>query len=142
MPSPHGHGAIMNEGLSMIGCMNIFKARVMKQGDWESLITSYPDKAALAAPKLDDVPFPDVMVARCYPEGGTGLNFVLRGSEAGGEFAISFKDLKLKTKYQLSLLTQNDKKVVVKGIQADEDGRASIRVPIGDRSEFELMALD
>lgn len=142
VPSPHGHGAIMNEGLSMIGCMNIFKARVMKQGDWESLITSYPDKAVLAAPKLDDVPFPDVMVARCYPEGKTGLNFVLRGPENGGEFAIGFKDLKLKTNYQLNLVNQNDKKVVVGGMQADEDGKARVRVSVAFRSEFELVAIN
>jgi hypothetical protein len=139
VPSPTGHGAKMYSDLSMIGGMNIFKARVLKKGDWEGMISSYPDPVALKAPKLDEVPFPDVMVARCHPEGDSGVSFVLRGPEQHKDVVISFKDLDVKKRYNLSAVVGGKRTVVVKDLRADEDGRANARISVGDRGEFELL---
>jgi hypothetical protein len=139
VPSPTGHGAMMYSGLSMIGGMNIFKARVLKKGDWEGMISSYPDPVALKAPKLDEVPFPDVMVARCHPEGDSGISFVLRGSEKPRDVVIGFKDLDVDRRYNLSAVVDGKRTVVVKDIRGDEEGRTSARIAVGDRGEFELL---
>jgi hypothetical protein len=139
VPSPTGHGAVMTKDLSMLGCTNIFKARTMKQGDWAELINSERDEVALAAPKLDSVPFPLAMVARCHAEGADGLSFVLRGPAQPTDVTLGFKDLKTGESYQLLVVGENrGKEEVAKGIRADKDGTAKVRVPVGNRSEFEL----
>jgi len=138
--SPSGNGAVVNSGLSLIGCMNIFRSRISKRDDWARLITSAPDQIALTAPKLDSVPFPQVMVARCHAEGETGVSFVLRGPQRPTTFGLGFIDLNSKATYQLGLIDgKGQRKSLVNGIRSDENGRAIVRVEVGDRSEFELL---
>ncbi|KIW04975.1 uncharacterized protein PV09_04137 [Verruconis gallopava] len=137
--SPTGNGAIMNEGISMLGCSNIFKARTMKQGDWAKLINSPQDDVALMAPKLDRVPFPKVMVAKCHAVGKDGLHFVLRSSERGLDCSIGFKDLKSGKAYRLLSIEEGGaEKEVPSAIKPDANGEAQVQVPVGNRSVFKL----
>ncbi|KAL3470047.1 hypothetical protein BJX99DRAFT_267696 [Aspergillus californicus] len=137
--SPTGSGAVMAQGLSLLGCMNIFRARISKRDDWARLITAPPDPIVLASPKLDDVPFPRVMVASCYPVGESGVSFVVRGPAEAGVFTLGFKDLHEGASYCLFAIGDDGgQEEVVSGIWADEEGKARVRVWIGDRAHFEL----
>lgn len=137
--SPTGNGATTTAGLSMLGSTNIFKARTQKFGDWAELINCPPDSAALVAPKLDSVPFPSVMVARCHAEGENGLNFVLRGPSEPKRFTLGFKDLHTDKTYRLLQVEKDNEKEVVDGIKADGEGVAKATVSVGDRTEFKLQ---
>ncbi|RFU27341.1 hypothetical protein B7463_g9001, partial [Scytalidium lignicola] len=137
-PSSSGTGALVNKGLSLVACGSLFQARVAKRGDWGNLINSPVDEHVMAAPKLDKVPFPNVMVARCHVGGldKKGLDIVLCGPQE--KVAIGFKDLKGGIKYSLVAVKEGKKEEIARGISADVDGRAEVQVDVGDRSEFEL----
>lgn len=135
----NGNGALTHQGISMIGAMLIFRSRIGKEGEWANLINAPPDEEALAAPKLDSVPFPEVMVARCHVVDGSGLSFVLRALDSFKSVTIGFQDLKAGSTYQLVSVSGAEKQqVVMDGIRGDADGVAKVKVQVGDRSEFEL----
>jgi hypothetical protein len=137
--TPLGSGSLKNEGLSLLGSMTTFKAKTNKHGDWADLITCAPDELVLRGPKLDDVPFPQVMVARCHPEGEAGISFVLRGPAKGGKFVIGFKDLNVKKSYSLVRIGRDvQREQVIGGIRPNAQGIAKANVNVGDREEFEL----
>jgi len=140
--SPTGKGAIWSSGLSNLSSGYSFRARITRKGDWSDLINSPPDLIALAAPKLNKVPFPEVMVARCFAHESTGLDFVLRGPANKTSFTIELKDLKVGQKYALSVVDgEGAKASVVSKIQSDVNGVALVSVSVGERSEFELRVV-
>jgi hypothetical protein len=139
---PGGNGALTNEGISMIGAMLMFRSRIGREGEWANLINALPDTQALAAPKLDDVPFPEVMVARCHAVGVSGLLFVLCALEGSKTVTVGFQDLKVGASYQLIGKTEGGHQHVLKdNIKSDADGFAKVSIEVGDRSEFELCMM-
>ncbi|KAF9893310.1 hypothetical protein FE257_011740 [Aspergillus nanangensis] len=132
--------ALANEGLSLMANGVLFRARVMKRGDWGNLITSGVDERTLAAPKLASVPFPEVMVARCQvAEGGGGVEFVLRGPQQPKMVTLGFQDLKRDCEYRLVEAREDGEwEEVVGGIRGDGDGWAYVQAVVGDRNEFAL----
>lgn len=142
-PSPSGTGALQNKGLSMIANGSIFRSRLMRKGDWANLINSPRDDRALNGVKLDKVPFPQVMVARCHVGGQAddGLDFVLCGLSHKGKITITFKDLKSKAQYVLSAIKNGQKEEVVSGIRAGPEGWVEVQVEVAERSEFELRVM-
>ena len=141
VPVPSGSGALMNKGLSLLGSMTTFKARTNKHGDWADLITCAPDEVVLGGPKLDQIPFPQVMVARCHPEGQTGISFVLRGPAQAQKFVIGFKDLDIDRSFSLVRISEGDgRELLVKGIRPNAQGVAKVSIDIGDREQLELQA--
>lgn len=140
--SPTGHSALFNKGLSALTNSSALTARVAKKGDWTDLINCPVDKASLTAPKLDKVPFPEIMVARCHAFEDTGLDFVLRGPLSLKTFTVELKHLKPGRKYVLNSI--NDKQartIFTADLQSDTDGVAHVPIPIGDRSKFELRVI-
>jgi hypothetical protein len=140
---PGGRGSLTYEGISMIGAMLIFRSRIGREGEWANLINAPPDVEALAAPKLDRVPFPEVMVARCHPVRKTGLVFVLRALEGSKSVTVDLVDLKAGASYQLISKTADGRsRTLVDGIKPDVDGVAKVTLQVGDRSEFELRIVE
>ena len=103
------------------------------------MINAPPDIEALAAPKLDSVPFPEVMVSRCHAVNGTGLSFVLRALEKPKSVTIGFQDLKAGKTYKLTKMTGEKQHTIMDGIRPDVDGVAKVKVDVEERSEFGLQ---
>lgn len=112
----------------------------MHEGEWAYLINSPRDDRALNGPKLDKVPFPQVMVSRCHVggKGDDGLDFVLCGLSHSGKTTIGFKDLQANTQYTLSAVKNGKKEEIISGIRAGPEGWVEVQVDVGERSEFEL----
>jgi hypothetical protein len=137
--SPTGNGAIMSGGLSILGMGYAYRARIAKMGDWADLINCPIDTASLSAPKLNHVPFPEILVAQCYAYESTGLDFVLRGSPEERPFTVELKDLEIGSEYAMSVVdNKGAKTVVAPKVQGDADGVAQVTIPVGDRAVFEL----
>jgi hypothetical protein len=140
--SPTGHGALLNKGISVLAYTYALTARVAKKGDWTDLINCPVDEASLAAPKLDKVPFLEIMVARCHALEDTGLDFVLRGPLSPETFTVELKHLKPGRKYMLNSISDKEAKTtVIADLQSDADGVAHARIRVGGRSEFELRVV-
>ncbi|KAI9373934.1 hypothetical protein BJX61DRAFT_541294 [Aspergillus egyptiacus] len=134
-------GALTNSGLSLLATTFLFRARIGRRKDWANLITGEVDGDVRAAAKLDSVPFPEVMVARCHavrgPE-GVSVEFVLRGPKKPKKVIIGFRDLQPGFKYCLATAQDGRWKDDVTGIQADGNGWAYMQIVVGDRTEFAL----
>lgn len=134
-------GALTNSGLSLLATTFLFRARIGRRKDWANLITGDVDEEVRAAPKLDSVPFPEVMVARCHavrgPE-GVRVEFVLRGPKKPKNVTIGFRDLQRGIEYCLATAHDDRLDDVVTGIEADGNGWAYMQIAAGHRSEFML----
>lgn len=134
-------GALTNSGLSLLATTFLFRARIGRRKDWANLITADVDEKVRTAPKLDSVPFPEVMVARCHalcePE-GVCVEFVLRGPKNPKNITIGFRDLQEGAEYSLAAVQDDRWEDVVTGIKADGNGWACMNIVVGDRSEFVL----
>ena len=132
-------GALTNSGLSLLATTFLFRARIGRWKDWASLITGDVDEEVRAAPKLDSVPFPEVMVARCHavrgPE-GVRVEFVLRGPKEAKNVTIGFRYLQEGAVYSPAAAQDDRWEGVVTGIKADGNGWANMQTAVGDRSEF------
>ncbi|OJJ03914.1 hypothetical protein ASPVEDRAFT_891109 [Aspergillus versicolor CBS 583.65] len=134
-------GALTNRGLSLLATTFLFRARIGRRKDWANLLTGPVDEQVRAAPKLDSVPFPEVMVARCHPvrgPEGIRVEFLLRGPKKPKNITIAFTDLQEGVAYHLAALNNNQWEEGVTGIKADGNGRAYMQIVVGDRSEFVL----
>lgn len=137
-PVPWGSGALRNKGLSVLATSGTVKTTLIRRGEWHNLVNCDIDERVMTAPKLTDVPFPDVMVARCHP-GGDGIDFVLRACAAPVvSTTIGFKDLQSGVRYKIVAVKHGKETDVVTGILARGDGCADAQVEIEERSEFLL----
>lgn len=134
-------GALTNSGLSLLATTFLFRARIGRRKDWANLITANVDEQIRAAPKLDRVPFPEVMVARCHavsgPE-GVRVDFVLRGPKKAKSITIGFRNLQEGIEYRLAVARNDGWEDVVTDIKAYGNGSVYVQIVVGDRSEFAL----
>jgi hypothetical protein len=84
-------------------------------------------------PVLDEVPYPDCLVARATHD-NSRLDAILRATNPGSEATIAFAQMRPGAPYQL------DVDGGTQPITADADGRATATITIGERSELALTA--
>jgi hypothetical protein len=84
-------------------------------------------------PVLDEVPYPDCLVARATHE-RSHLDAVLRAARPVSEATIAFAQLQPGQRYQLDVDGRTQ------SITADAAGRSTATVTIGERSELALTA--
>lgn len=120
-------GALKNKGLSTIGQAIALRSRLGAHGDWTRLLTEGPPEHCFRAPILDDVPFPDVLVAKAYSHDGESVELVLYNGKQPGAFTLGFKNMESGKKYKLGTETAvaNSKgEASFSGVQID--GRTSL----------------
>jgi hypothetical protein len=100
--------------------------------DWVDMITKGPPENVFNGPILDDVAFPDVLVAKAYSPDGESLDLVLYPGKESGKFKLGFARLKPNEAYIL----QGGEKDSVK---ADQDGKATFEAELKDRTALKLV---
>ncbi|KAH3908088.1 hypothetical protein HBH56_177530 [Parastagonospora nodorum] len=89
------------------------------------LIKCPVDEASLAAPKLNKVPFPEIVVPRSLAFEDNGLDCVLRGPPSPKTFTVELKHFKPGRKYVLnSISDERAKTTIIADLQSDGDGVA------------------
>ncbi|KAF2109643.1 hypothetical protein BDV96DRAFT_231304 [Lophiotrema nucula] len=121
-------GALKNSGLSTLTQGAATRARIGGYQDWVGMITQGPPEHVKNGPILDDVSYPDVLVAKCYSHDGKGLEIVLYPGREAGRFKLGFSKLRAGAEYELG----GQKKV------AGKDGTASWEVDVDGRTALEL----
>lgn len=123
------NGALKNEGLSTLMQGAATRARIGGFQDWVNMITKGPEESVKRGPILDEVPYPEVLVAKCYSHDGEGLDIVLYPGKGGGEFELGFIRLKAGAEYSLGEDTK----------KADKNGTATFKVHIDGRTKLDLV---
>ncbi|KAJ4363616.1 hypothetical protein N0V83_009912 [Neocucurbitaria cava] len=121
-------GSLKNKGLSTVGQASGLRARVGARGDWTRLLKEGPPDHCFRAPILDDVPFPDVLVAKAYSHDGESVELVLYNGKQPGKFTLGFKNMKQGKMYRLG----------TEMAIADANGEASFSVQVDGRTSIWL----
>lgn len=121
-------GALKNRGLSTIGQASSLRARLGATGDWNRLLTKGPPEHCFRAPILEEVSFPDVLVAKAYSHDGASVELVLYNGRNPGNFDLGFKNMMKGVEYELAGQT----------VRANDDGKATFSVNIEGRTALTL----
>lgn len=121
-------GALKNKGISTLEQGTTLRARLGRFQDWTKMIQRGPPKHIFQGPVLDDVAFPDVLVAKAYSRDGESVDLVLYNGRAPGVFSLGFKNCKPGERYVL----MGQEQVVAK------DGTVTFAVQIDGRTAGRL----
>jgi hypothetical protein len=121
-------GSLKNKGLSTIEQGTAFRGRISAFQDWVAMITKGQPENVKKGPVLDEVPFPEVLVAKAYSHDGQGLDLVLYPGKAAGSFKLSFTRLRPGATYTLA----------GKQMKASQNGTATVEVAVNGRTALEL----
>ncbi len=105
-------------------------ARFGRRGGFHDLVNRGPDPTHLDGPRLAEVPYPDVLVARAASD-GTALELVLRPGAGGGRCSLQLDGLRSGARYRA-------RGAVAPSFDADESGRAVVQVDLSDRLEVRV----
>jgi hypothetical protein len=97
------------------------------------MIAKGPPQNVLEGPILEEVPFPDVLVAKAWSHDGQGMELVLYPGKEAGNFQLGFTRLKPGDKYSLDGVNG---KV---SAEASKDGKASFEVQVNGRTALNLI---
>lgn len=123
-------GALKNKGLSTIGQASALRTRLGARGDWARLLTAGPPEHCFGAPILEEVPFPDVLVAKAFSQDGESVDLVLYNGKQPGIFNLGFKNMQPGKRYELG--TQRS--------VANSEGKATFSLPIEGRTAVQLRS--
>ena len=97
------------------------------------MITQGPPENVFKGPLLDSVPFPDVLVAKCYSPDGNDLDLVLYPGKEAGKFPLEFKRLTQGARYTLE--GEAGKSTML----ASKDGEGKVEVQLDGRTALKLV---
>lgn len=106
-------------------------ARFNPPGGQRALISDGPGAATLTGPVLDDVAYPEVLVASARTD-GAGLRMVLRPGAGAARVGIGVRRLRPQGHYRLYGAVKDE-------AIADNQGRIHLEVDLCDRTEVSLM---
>ncbi|KAF2800273.1 hypothetical protein K505DRAFT_382751 [Melanomma pulvis-pyrius CBS 109.77] len=121
-------GALKNQGLSTLSQGAATRARIGGFQDWVNMITKGPEESVFRGPILDEVSYPEVLVAKCYSHDGQGLEIVVYPGQKAGVFELGFTKLKPGAEYSLG----GETKV------AGSNGTAKWKVKVDGRTAVNL----
>jgi Linalool dehydratase/isomerase len=122
-------GALKNKGLSTIEQGAAMRGRLSGFQDWVGLVKEGPPENVLRGPILENVAFPNVLVAKCYSHDGDSLDLVVYPGKEAGDFELGFTRLRPGETYTLA----------GKSVVAGKTGEASFRVAVDGRTEMKLL---
>ncbi|KIX10525.1 uncharacterized protein Z518_01608 [Rhinocladiella mackenziei CBS 650.93] len=121
-------GSLKNKGVSTLEQGTTTRARIGKFQDWTKMIQRGPPAHIFRAPVLEEVPFPDVLVAKAYSMDGESVDLVLYNGREPGVFKLGFIRCKPGERYTL----MGQEQVVAK------DGTVSFEIEIDGRTAGRL----
>ncbi|KAF1816396.1 hypothetical protein P152DRAFT_121713 [Eremomyces bilateralis CBS 781.70] len=121
-------GSRKNQGLSTILHGSTLRARMSGFQDWSNLVGKGIPEITRSGPILEEVTFPDVLVAKAYSVDGESVDLVLYDGKAPGRFQLGFTQLRPGATYSLGKQTAT----------ADEEGHASFELEIRGRTAVKL----
>jgi hypothetical protein len=122
-------GALHNKGLSTGMSGGALRARFCGYQDWVKLVTEGPPANVLKGPVLEEVSFPEVLVAKAYSHDGLSLDLVLYPGREPGVFPLGFKHLRPGETYDLG----------AQSVTAKSDGTAQFEARIDGRTALQLI---
>ena len=122
-------GAFKNKSLSTIEQGTALRGRLSAFQDWVQMATQGPPANVRNGPILDQLSFPEVLVAKAYSQDGTSLDLVFYPGKEAGVFDLGFKNLRPGETYDLGGQTAT----------ARVDGTASFEAHIEGRTALKLM---
>lgn len=126
-------GSLKNKGLSTLvqGATN--RARFGGFQDWVQMITAGIPENVKRGPILDDVPFPEVLVAKAYSKDGEGVDLVLYNGQQAGTFRLGFTRLKPGVEYVLGGQSAVASKDGTASFGLEVDGRTAVSLAVKSR---------
>lgn len=97
------------------------------------MITQGPPPVVFEGPILEEVPFPDILVAKAWSHDGEGMELVFYPGKEAGKFQIGFTRLKPGETYTLDSATGKE------SVEASKDGKANFEVSIDGRTALNLV---
>lgn len=125
-------GALKNKGVSTLEQGTTLRARLGRYQDWTKMIQQGPPRQIFQGPVLDEVPFPEVLVAKAYSMDGESVDLVLYNGKEPGMFTLGFKRCKPGERYAL----MGQEKVV------DTAGTVRFEVKIDGRTAGRLESVN
>ncbi|KAK5063078.1 hypothetical protein LTR84_005154 [Exophiala bonariae] len=121
-------GALKNKGISTLEQGTALRGRLGGYQDWTKMIQKGPEPNTLRGPILDEVPFPEVLVAKAYSQDGEGIDMVFYNGKEPGTFKLGFTRLKPGAAYHFGTQT----------LTAAKDGTAQVQLAISGRTAVKL----
>ncbi len=126
-------GALHHQGSVMAQCFSHI-ARFATPGCWYRMAHGEVPASIRRGPRLESVPYPDVMVAAADNDGSTLSMTLCSSADTGLSHALHFSRLQGETPYVL--LDEHDN--VIAATTADIDGKAHIDTPVNGRCQLRL----
>jgi hypothetical protein len=117
-------------GASVFANANWLLASMNRPWGWYDLVRVGMPEVWCRGPRLEAVPYPDVLVARAVTD-GAALDLVLRPGDAGGRRRLRVTRLLPRHAYRAD-------GAVAAEVQADDRGEAELEVDVGDRTAVRL----
>jgi hypothetical protein len=121
-------GALINKGLSTLWRGASLRGRMSGYQDWTRMLQKGPASNVLRGPILEDVSFPQVLVAKAYSHDGDSMELVVYNGKEAGTFRFGFTRLRPGETYYLN----------GKSVTAGKDGSASFDVHVDGRTAMKL----
>ena len=121
-------GSLKNKGLSTIEQGTALRGRLGEYQDWVSMAQRGPPANVRNGPILDQVSFPDVLVAKAYSQDGISLDLVFYPGKDAGTFPLGFKSLRPGETYDLGSQSVTAKGDGTASFEARIDGRTAMRL--------------
>lgn len=121
-------GALINTGLSTLWRGASLRGRMSGYQDWTRMLQKGPPSNVLRGPILEEVPFPQVLVAKAYSHDGDSMELVVYNGKEAGTFRFSFTRLQPGAAYHLN----------GKSATASKDGSASWDIHVDGRTAMKL----
>ena len=121
-------GALINKGLSTLWRGASLRGRMSGYQDWTKMLKKGPPYSVLRGPILEEVPFPQVLVAKAYSHDGDSMELVVYNGKDAGNFRFGFTRLHPGATYHL-----NGKSAV-----AGKDGSVSFDIHVDGRTAMKL----
>ncbi|MCX2930618.1 hypothetical protein ORI20_10045 [Mycobacterium sp. CVI_P3] len=132
-PPRDEHGARWYDGLSTNMNAMLALAHFSPPGGHRALIADGPGAAVLTGPVLQDVAYPDVLVAAAHTD-GSDLRTVLHPGDHFARVQLGIERLVPNRRYRVTGATTDE-------VAADDHGTARLAVDLGGRTEVSLAPL-
>lgn len=119
-------------GTSVLTNSTLAQAHLMDTGSWAETVRTPLPPSAFTGPLLDEVPYPEVLVAHAT-SGGDDLRLVLTPGAGGGVFALGIRRLEPGHRYRWDAGAGGAADVV-----ADADGAATVEIRLYERTSATL----
>lgn len=125
---------VLRYNLSTYTQAHIAMGRIMRADDWRVLVNEGPPPVVHAGPLLDDIAYPDVLVAKARSSDGQALDLVLYPGRAPGPQRLGLARLRPEGRYRMERQGSSGERFV-----ADAEGKADVSVPLDGRTVVRIV---